>query len=180
MIIRLLTLILHKPLYVLPGIALVVVAVGFNNVLNPHQENKSTTIEHPLPTIGNIAIDSLLTGDVFSYIGKGHGGYFGVVNEPQLIKKNVSTVAYSESEGSKIGTVRRFFDFDTKKACDDYSSEMIEAYDVIHLTDKTDKLIGRYNALGKSMSFHLHCDSDVRVFFSAEVSGDNHVPPPIP
>ncbi len=56
---------------------------------------------------------------------------------------------------------------------------MIKAYDIIYLKEKTDKLLKRYNVLGQSMSFHLQCDSDVRVFFSVEVSGDNHVPPPI-
>ncbi len=40
MITRLLTLILHKPFYVLPGITLVLIAVGFNNLLNPYQETK--------------------------------------------------------------------------------------------------------------------------------------------
>jgi hypothetical protein len=154
--------------------------IGYIETLHKEQSKlNSHKVEHSLPKIGNIDIDSKLTGDAFSYIGKGHGGYFGVVNEQQFIDKNVSTVAYSMSNGGIIGTVRRYFDFDTKKSCDDYSSEMIEAYDNIHLVGKTDTLIKRYNVLGQSMSFHLNCDSDVRVFFSVEVSGDNYVPPPI-
>ena len=100
--------------FTFPFLMVYVVMGQFNALQNKYYEYQNPTIEHPLPKIGDIAINSSLTGDAFSYIGKGHGGYFGVVNEPQFNKWNVSTVAYSESDGGEIGTVRRFFDFDTK------------------------------------------------------------------